>query len=78
MAVNLNAIRQVLKGKSKLTVPEDWLEACVNWVQQENEVLHWSKMYRSTGQSQHDEFLLLFLSHVEYQTTNRLFLFFVA
>ncbi len=34
--------------------------------------------YSWTGQSQHDEFLPSFLSYVEFQTTNRLFLFFLA
>ncbi len=34
--------------------------------------------YSLTGQSRHDEFLLSFLSHVEFQKTNRLFLFFLA
>ncbi len=34
--------------------------------------------YSWTGQSRHDEFLPSFLSCVEFQTTNRFFLFFIA
>ncbi len=35
-------------------------------------------LYSWTGQSRHDEFLPSFLSCVEFQTTNRFFLFFIA
>ena len=34
--------------------------------------------YRATAQSQHDEFLSLFLSKLEFQTANRLFFFFIT
>ena len=38
MATNIETIRRILQGKRKLDVPGDWLEACVAWVQEENEV----------------------------------------
>ena len=38
MTTNIEAISQMLYNKRKLTVPNDWLEACVEWINGENEV----------------------------------------
>jgi hypothetical protein len=31
-------IRAWLRGNKRIIVPDDWLEACIDWVQSENEV----------------------------------------
>ena len=38
MAKNIEAVKRLFQGKRKVDVPVDWLEACVAWVQEENEV----------------------------------------
>ncbi len=37
MEATVAGIKQLLRSKHKLVVPDDWLEACIEWVQGEHE-----------------------------------------